>query len=39
MKQSRGTSFLKSIVSTAVGFAIALAANALVLPFFGYSPV
>lgn len=38
MKQSRGTSLLKSLVSTAVGFAVAMLANALVLPFFGWSP-
>lgn len=38
MKQSRGTSFLKSIVSTAVGFGVAMIANALVLPLFGYTP-
>jgi hypothetical protein len=38
MKQTRGTSLLKSIVSTAVGFGIAMVANAVVLPFFGYSP-
>lgn len=38
MKQSRATSFLKSIVSTAVGFAVAMVANALVLPLFGFTP-
>jgi hypothetical protein len=38
MKQSRGTSLLKSVVSTAVGFAVALVANALVLPLFGFTP-
>lgn len=38
MKQSRGTSFLKSCVSTAVGFGVAMIANALVLPLFGYTP-
>lgn len=38
MKQSRGTSFLKSLISTAVGFAVAMVANALVLPLFGYTP-
>lgn len=38
MKQSRSTSFLKSLVSTAVGFIVALGANALVLPLFGFSP-
>lgn len=38
MKQSRSTSLLKSVVSTAVGFAIAMVANALVLPLFGYTP-
>lgn len=38
MKQSRGISFLKSTIGTAVGFAVALAANALVLPWFGYTP-
>lgn len=38
MKQSRSTSLLKSVVSTAVGFAVALVANAAVLPFFGWSP-
>jgi hypothetical protein len=38
MKQSRGTSFLKSIVSTGVGFGVAMIANALVLPLFGFTP-
>lgn len=38
MKQSRGTSFLKSVISTAVGFCVAMIANALVLPLFGYTP-
>lgn len=38
MKQSRATSFIKSLVSTAVGFAVAMLANALVLPLFGYTP-
>ncbi|HEY4774281.1 MAG TPA: hypothetical protein VIH40_05620 [Xanthobacteraceae bacterium] len=38
MKQSWATSFLKSLVSTAAGFAIAMIANATVLPLFGYSP-
>lgn len=38
MKQSRATSFTKSLVSTAVGFVVALGANALVLPLFGFSP-
>ncbi len=38
MKQSRSTSFIKSLVSTAVGFLVAMAANAAVLPFFGWSP-
>lgn len=38
MKQSRATSFLKSVVSTAVGFGVAMIANALVLPLFGYTP-
>jgi hypothetical protein len=38
MKQSRATSFLKSVVSTAVGFAVAMVANALVLPLFGFTP-
>lgn len=36
MKQSRGTSFLKSIVSTGVGFVIAYIANMLILPLFGF---
>lgn len=35
MKQSRGTSLLKSLVSTAVGFGVAFVANMLILPFFG----
>lgn len=35
MKQSRATSFIKSCVSTAVGFAVAFFANMLILPFFG----
>lgn len=38
MKQSRGTSLLKSIISTAVGFGVAMVANALVLPLFGFTP-
>lgn len=38
MKQSRATSLLKSSVSTAVGFLVALAANATVLPLFGFHP-
>lgn len=38
MKQSRATSFFKSLVSTAVGFGVAMVANALVLPLFGYTP-
>lgn len=38
MKQSRSTSLLKSLVNTGVGFAVALAANALVLPLFGWTP-
>ena len=38
MKQSRATSLLKSTISTAVGFIVALGANALVLPLFGFSP-
>lgn len=35
MKQSRSTSFLKSVVSTAVGFAVAFLANMIILPWFG----
>lgn len=35
MKQSRGTSFLKSVVSTAFGFAVAYLANMAILPQFG----
>jgi hypothetical protein len=38
VKQSRATSFLKSLVSTIVGFAVAMVANALVLPLFGFTP-
>lgn len=38
MKQSRMTSFLKSTASTFVGFGVAMIANALVLPLFGYTP-
>jgi hypothetical protein len=38
VKQSRSTSLIKSIVSTAVGFGVAMIANALVLPLFGYTP-
>lgn len=38
MKQSRATSFFKSLISTAVGFFVAMAANAIVLPFFGWTP-
>lgn len=38
MKQSRSTSLLKSAISTAVGFAVAMAANAMVLPLFGFHP-
>lgn len=35
MKQSHGTSFLKSLVSTAVGFGISFAAQILILPMLG----
>jgi hypothetical protein len=35
MKQSRATSFIKSLVSTAVGFVVAYAANMIILPLFG----
>ena len=35
MKQCRGTSFLKSCVSTGVGFAVAYIANMLIMPLFG----
>lgn len=35
MKQSRGTSLLKSVVSTAVGFAISFAAQLIFLPLLG----
>jgi hypothetical protein len=35
MKQSRSTSFLKSCVSTVVGFGVAFAANMIILPLFG----
>lgn len=35
MKQSRMISLLKSVFSTAVGFAVAFAANMLILPWFG----
>lgn len=35
MKQSRLTSFIKSCVSTAVGFAVAFIANMLIMPLFG----
>lgn len=35
MKQSRATSFLKSLVSTAVGFGVAFLANMIILPWFG----
>lgn len=38
MKQSRSTSLIKSIVSTAVGFAVAMIVNALVLPLFFRAP-
>lgn len=38
MKQSRATSFIKSIVSTVVGFGVAMLANAIVLPLFGWTP-
>jgi hypothetical protein len=38
MKQSRATSLFKSLISTAVGFGVAMAANALVLPLFGFHP-
>lgn len=38
MKQTRITSLTKSIISTAVGFAVALIANATVLPLFGFRP-
>ncbi len=35
MKQSRATSFIKSLVSTAVGFGVAFLANMIVMPWFG----
>lgn len=35
MKQSRLTSFIKSCVSTGVGFAVAFVANMLIMPLFG----
>src|SRR3990167_11384530 len=35
MKQSRGTSLLKSVISTAVGLGVAFAANMIILPWFG----
>lgn len=35
MKQSRGTSLLKSLVSTGVGFVVAYLANMIILPLFG----
>lgn len=35
MKQSRLTSFIKSCVSTGVGFGVAFVANMLILPWFG----
>jgi len=35
MKQSRATSLVKSVVSTAVGFAVAFLANMAILPWFG----
>lgn len=35
MKQSRVTSFVKSCVSTAVGFVVAYFANMIILPYFG----
>lgn len=38
MKQSRATSFIKSLVSTAVGFIVAMVANAIVLPVFFRAP-
>lgn len=38
MKQTRLTSLSKSIISTCVGFAVAMMANATVLPLFGFHP-
>lgn len=38
MKQSRSTSLIKSLVSTAVGFIVAMIVNALVLPLFFRAP-
>jgi hypothetical protein len=35
VKQSRGTSLLKSVVSTGVGFIVAYVANMIILPLFG----
>lgn len=35
MKQSRSTSLIKSLVSTAVGFGVAFLANMIVMPYFG----
>lgn len=39
MKQSRSTSFLKSIISTAVGFALSLFLQWLILPYLIGAPV
>jgi hypothetical protein len=35
VKQSRATSLVKSLVSTAVGFGVAYVANMIILPLFG----
>lgn len=39
LKQSRGTSFLKSIISTAVGFALSLFLQWLILPYLIGAPI
>lgn len=39
MKQSRSTSFLKSMISTAVGFGVSLAAQHFILPLLIGAPV
>lgn len=38
MKQSRATSLLKSLISTAAGFSISLCAQLVVFPLFGFNP-
>lgn len=36
MRQSRGMSFIEASANVAIGYGVAVAANALVLPLFGF---